>query len=966
MGILETVRAAALPGVWSQGVKLAREGAVTIEAQSPKEATARVLASGPTSPETTLFLEDLEWSCDCDAKVDPCAHVVAVAIAVVQGPPAGVAPVVGAAAVPASPKAPAPLRVGYRLTVTRGTLYCARELLGGAVPQPLDSLASRVARREPILAGQLDHEVDRLALSFHRGLVPTAKLMPLFEALEAAKDVTLDGAPVRTRRDPIKPIARIVDGGADGISVRVERPLSGAYVVAAGVGREGEVLAPLGALSVAGEKHELLPITRPVSRGQMGSFIADTLPGLERDMDVRIETKRLPARSGVDKPRITLETETGDGVVWLMPLVVYGDPIVARVDQGELVLLGDRVPRRSVSDEQTLVQRLRDDHNLVPGRRVAFKPNEAAKLLHGLSAIAGGAGLVQHKELVPLLGVNGTSLSLVFTFEDARGETRELPGETVVSAFRQGLSLVPLPTGGFAPLPADWLSKHGAKIAELLAARDSEGKVHPALTPALLELCETSRVPAPQALREAVHALDMGSTEPVLPPGLQADLRQYQREGIAFLQRARRLGLGALLADDMGLGKTLQAIAALEGPALVVCPRSVLFNWEREIERFRPGLKVCLFHGASRTLDPAADVVLTTYGTLRNELPLLTGKAWDTVIIDEAQTIKNPDSQSARAVFALHGAKFRVALSGTPVENRLEELFSITHFANPGLLGTRADFRALIGDPVERGDAEATARLRRKLRPVLLRRTKAQVAADLPPRTDSVLFVEFEEDERALYEAMRLAARSDVQKRMSEGASPMAALEALLRLRQAACHASLLPGQERGTSSKVQRLVHALTAARDDGHRALVFSQWTGLLDLIEPELRAGDISFCRLDGSTRDRAGVVDTFQDDSGPTAMLVSLKAGGTGLNLTAADHVFLLDPWWNPAAEDQAADRAHRIGQERPVMVHRLVTKDTVEERVLALQQKKREIAAAALEGSALGAQLTKDDLLALLD
>jgi SNF2 family DNA or RNA helicase len=683
-------------------------------------------------------------------------------------------------------------------------------------------------------------------------------------------------------------------------------------------------------------------------------------------MDVRIETKRLPARAGVDKPRISLETEAGDGVVWLMPLVVYGDPVVARVDQGELVLLGDRVPRRSIDDEQTLVHRLRDEFNLVPGRRVAFKPNEAAALLHRLGAVAAFAGLVQHQELVPVLDVSGVSVSLSFAYEDARGQRQELPGETVMSAFRLGLSLVPLPTSGFAPLPADWLSRHGAKIAELLASRDSEGKVHRALTPALLELCEATGAPTPAALREAVQALDMGSTEPVLPQDLQADLRQYQREGVAFLQRARRLGLGALLADDMGLGKTLQAIAVLSGPTLVVCPRSVLFNWERELQRFRPGLKVCLFHGSSRKLDPEADVVLTTYGTLRNELPLLTAKAWDTVVIDEAQTIKNPDSQSARAAFALHGAKFRVALSGTPVENRLEELFSITHFANPGLLGTRADFRALIGDKVERGDAEATDRLRRKLRPVLLRRTKSAVAQDLPPRTDSVLFVDFEEDERALYEAMRLAARSDVQKRMSEGASPMAALEALLRLRQAACHASLLPGQARETSSKVQRLVHALMAARDGGHRALVFSQWTGLLDLIEPALRQAEISFCRLDGSTRDRASVVDVFQQDQGPTAMLVSLKAGGTGLNLTAADHVFLLDPWWNPAAEDQAADRAHRIGQERPVMVHRLVTKDTVEERVLALQQKKREIAAAALEGSALGAQLTKDDLLALLD
>jgi SNF2 family DNA or RNA helicase len=242
---------------------------------------------------------------------------------------------------------------------------------------------------------------------------------------------------------------------------------------------------------------------------------------------------------------------------------------------------------------------------------------------------------------------------------------------------------------------------------------------------------------------------------------------------------------------------------------------------------------------------------------------------------------------------------------------------------------------------------------------------KAEVAPELPPRSDAVLYCELEESERAVYDAVRAATQRDIVARFAEGASVLAALEALLRLRQAACHPSLVPGQHADGSSKIARLVEALEDAAADGHKALVFSQWTSLLDLVEPALREAGVPFVRLDGSTVDRAGVVARFQDPNGPPVMLISLKAGGTGLNLTAADHVFLLDPWWNPAVEDQAADRAHRIGQDRPVFVYRLVAKDTVEEKILALQQKKRAIADAALGEADRAAALTREDLLELL-
>jgi len=304
-------------------------------------------------------------------------------------------------------------------------------------------------------------------------------------------------------------------------------------------------------------------------------------------------------------------------------------------------------------------------------------------------------------------------------------------------------------------------------------------------------------------------------------------------------------------------------------------------------------------------------------------------------------------------------------MSGTPVENRLDELWSLMRFVNPGLLGGRSDFEARTARAVAAGDKSAAEQLRARIRPFVLRRLKREVAPELPPRTEAVLHVALDERERAVYDAVRAASRADVVALMESGGGVMKALEALLRLRQAASHAALVPGQSAPSSSKIDVLLNALETAAADGHKALVFSQWTSFLDLVEPHLRQAGVAFSRLDGSTRDRGAVTDAFQAEGGPPVLLVSLKAGGSGLNLTAADHVFLCDLWWNPAVEDQAADRAHRIGQERPVTIYRLVTVDTVEEKILALQAQKRGLVDAALGDAALAAALTRDDLLALL-
>jgi SNF2 family DNA or RNA helicase len=290
------------------------------------------------------------------------------------------------------------------------------------------------------------------------------------------------------------------------------------------------------------------------------------------------------------------------------------------------------------------------------------------------------------------------------------------------------------------------------------------------------------------------------------------------------------------------------------------------------------------------------------------------------------------------------------------------------HFANRGLLGGRREFDAEFARPVTDGVASAAANLRQRIRPFVMRRRKAEVAPELPPRTEATLKVVLDERERAVYDAVRAATQAELVAALSglDGKlDVMKALEALLRLRQAACHRGLLPGQKADTSAKVEALLESLETAAADGHKALVFSQWTSLLDLIEPALANAGIPYTRLDGSTRDRGEVVERFQSADGPPVMLISLKAGGTGLNLTAADHVFLCDPWWNPAVEDQAADRAHRIGQDRPVTIYRLIAVDTVEERILDLQEKKRALGEAALGDGGAAASLTRDDLLALL-
>jgi len=444
----------------------------------------------------------------------------------------------------------------------------------------------------------------------------------------------------------------------------------------------------------------------------------------------------------------------------------------------------------------------------------------------------------------------------------------------------------------------------------------------------------------------------------------------------------RRFSFGGCLADDMGVGKTAQVLALLETrrelraagqqirPSLVVVPRSLVFNWEEEAARFTPQLRVLDYTGLERNGNNLAayDVILTTYGTLRRDALRLKDVEFDYVVLDEAQAIKNAGTESAKAVRLLRG-EHRLALSGTPVENHLGELWSLFEFLNPGMLGTVSVFK-LAGGAARNPDAETRRLLAQALRPFILRRTKQQVAPELPPKTEQTVYCEMDSLQRKLYDELRQHYRNALLKRIEiEGLakSKIQVLEALLRLRQAACHPGLLDPKRCGESSaKLDVLLEQLREVIDEGHKALVFSQFTTLLGIVRRHLESSSITYEYLDGATRDRQTPVERFQNDPKCRLFLISLKAGGLGLNLTAAEYVFLLDPWWNPAVEAQAVDRAHRIGQERQVFAYRLIARDTVEEKILELQKTKRDLAVAIISAdNSLIRNLCQEDLELLL-
>jgi superfamily II DNA or RNA helicase len=963
--LVEAIRKQCSPQVWQRARQLAQHATVSGKRTHNEELELRVITrGGMASPLVCLSPNELDWSCECESDDDACIHVAAGALWLSEAMARG-EDIAGFSAPTA--------KLAYRLRREHGSLRLDRFLMRAEALVPLQNRLTQLQRRgneDDIGVAQADLAVDLALSGIVSGKIPRPLMARVLAALAECTDVQLDDKTIKIG-DARPVICAHVDDHEGGFRLHAAQDTEISELFENGAVLHGGVLRPIGELDLRGRDVEELRKGRIYEFGQVADLVGRVLPALQERMPVAVRSKILPNATPMP-PRLLLKTEYDDDGLHVLPLIVYGDPPCARVDAGKLHYLGGQLPLRNEQKEQKLIAELelRAGMRIGHGERFAgLHAVETAERLRGWGgASIEGAGLEAcfvTVALEPDLQLAEGRFDLSFTSSDS-GTVRHATAEAVMRAYRRGESLVPLVEGGWAALPAGFLDRCGHLIADLVAAKDDRGELPAAALPDLARLCEALNHPPPPSfagLRALVEDFD-AIPEAQLPADLNATLRPYQVRGVDWLTFLSRANLGAMLADDMGLGKTLQALCVLQHPSLVVAPAGVLYNWQREIARFRPSLSVNLYHGPSRALDEDAHVTLTSYATLRNDVELLSARSWDTVVLDEAQNIKNSDSQAARAAFDLD-ARFRMTLTGTPVENRLEELWSQFHFLNRGLLGGRQDFQERYSKPIMEGDGRAVERLRARIRPFLLRRLKREVARDLPPRTEVVLRCILGDRERELYDAIRAATQKDVLEQLQSGGNVLAALEALLRLRQACCHPQLLPGQSADGSSKLELLMRTLEEALAEGHKALVFSQWTSLLDLAEPQLERASIPFCRLDGSTRDRGEVVDRFQDPAGPPVMLISLKAGGTGLNLTAADHVFLLDPWWNPAVEDQAADRAHRIGQDRPVLVQRLVAAETVEERMLELQEKKRALASAATGDPRGGGGITREDLLALL-
>ncbi|MGH7828502.1 MAG: SNF2-related protein [Candidatus Binatia bacterium] len=563
----------------------------------------------------------------------------------------------------------------------------------------------------------------------------------------------------------------------------------------------------------------------------------------------------------------------------------------------------------------------------------------------------------------------------------------------LLMAIRRGEKIIKLRDGSFGLLPEEWAKQYRllANLGEvakdtLRFERDQMGLLDVLLAAEPEVLWDDASRRARDELKrfEGIQVADA-------PMNFVGQMRNYQREGLGWLYFLQRFGFGGCLADDMGLGKTIQVLALLEsrrelranasrsndadeempGPSLVVVPKSLVFNWQQEAQRFTPKLRI-LEHAGTTRLKPGEhfedyDAVLTTYGILRRDAAHFKNIEFDYAILDESQAIKNAGSESAKAVRLLR-ARHRLALSGTPVENHIGELWSLFEFLNPGMLGSAGLFGKNINSRTL--DPATLTLLARALRPFILRRTKEQVAKELPPKVEQTIYCELEPRQRQLYDELRTHYRHrllpDVE-RSGVNRNKIQILEALLRLRQAACHPGLLDKSKlAGPSAKFETILEQLGQIIEEGHKALVFSQFTSLLAILRQHLERAAIEYAYLEGRTRNRAEVVERFQSDPDLKLFLISLKAGGLGLNLTAAEYVFLLDPWWNPAVEAQAIDRTHRIGQSRNVFAYRLIAKNTVEEKILELQKTKRDLADAIInENNSIIRNLSRADLELLL-
>ncbi|MBX2802626.1 MAG: DEAD/DEAH box helicase [Myxococcales bacterium] len=895
---------------------------------------------------------------------------------------------------------PTPGRAGLQVEprIVRQSLDGAGTLQPKAYPRRLADLQAAVMQLAPcdLAIHPAWHALERASrLEGTKNPQATRQLSrALLQPLSQAADVQLDGSAIAVSTSPLRPelVASRTDDG--GLALRFEPPLRHHWRDAGVVLTEEGQLQPLVDdlhEAVADRLMDRLPL---VPSDDVEAFVDRLVVG--RSLAVQLPAD-LPTVHVADErqARITLEQLAGGRDARGPGLRVRLELVYLRQDAEAVVRPMDPSPmlqvpeagqvQREWSWEREQVERFQRDVGDSPTHELQLPFERAVPFLADRIPELAETWPVFGRDTLVRLTVRGSlSPSVAFTegedwFDLDVGFTlggRRIEGAAVIRSWLTGSRYHRLDDGSLARLPQRWLREHGTRVDTLAEVRRSQRRLGSWHAWMAAELLEEAGPAARRWLRWVRDAEGRPEQRPV-PEGLRATLREYQLDGLAWLRFLRSNRLHGVLADEMGLGKTVQTLAALldthdpdvPRPSLVVAPTSVLTNWVAEAQRFTPQLRVCTWHGPRR--DPAAlqhaDLVVTTYALLVRDQATLCDVDWRWTVLDEAQQIKNPGSRRARAARKLK-AETRLALTGTPLQNDATELWSLFAYLLPGYLGRRTWF---VGRYAHDASPTALAELSHRIRPFLLRRRKAEVAPELPARTEVTLRIGLSQRERALYDSVRMtvleATRADADD--AEHRRPHLMLEGLTRLRQACCHPGLLPFPEARRvrrSSKVEALVEHVQQVMRGGSRCLVFSQWVQLLDRVAERLHDASISCLRLQGDTRDRASVVAAFQAPDGPPVLLISIKAGGTGLNLTAADVVFLLDPWWNPQVEDQATDRAHRIGQTRPVTVVRLVAADTVEERIVELQGHKRRLFEQTVEHQRLDVgRLTAADVRELL-
>lgn len=556
----------------------------------------------------------------------------------------------------------------------------------------------------------------------------------------------------------------------------------------------------------------------------------------------------------------------------------------------------------------------------------------------------------------------------------------EIPFRKIRRYIVENKHEITLPNGEIAVIPEEWFTKYSDLFQLADEADAGEGltlkKHHVALVEELdsdnqVKISLNNKL---EKLKEFEKIEDY-----VLPQHFKGELREYQKSGYNWMRFLASYGLGGCLADDMGLGKTVQTLALLQAEkengvqtSLLVMPTSLIYNWELEAKKFAPKLKVFNYTGAFRDKNIAQfadyDLVLTTYGTVRNDADLMKEFYFNYVILDESQAIKNPSSVIAKEIIKLK-SKNRLILTGTPIENSTSDLWSQMNFVNPGLLGTLSYFKSEFLIPIEKKqDQKKAQRLHNLVKPFVLRRIKSQVAKELPEKTEFIQYCGMTEEQDRLYEETKSYIRNQITETIAKkgiGGSQIYILQGLTKLRQLANHPAMTVEDYKGDSGKMDEVLMMLENAMAEDHKILIFSQFVKHLDLLRTQLDNQGITYAYLDGSTRDRQKEVETFQNEKDVKVFLISLKAGGVGLNLTAADYVFILDPWWNPAAEQQAIDRAHRIGQDKKVFIYKFITKNTLEEKILLLQNSKKKLASDIISTEeSFVKSLTQDDILNL--